>query len=484
MFLYIENVTAMIYGYAFWYILSKITTTDVIGISSSLISLATIFVTVASVGIPLGSQRFLGKLFAEKKIEEARTVVNASLFVILGGSVICSIIILVTSGWTLNNYENNLVIIMVILVASSAISTQFRYIIIASLQTKKLVIVSIISSGMKLVLTVILVLEGAKESGVMTGFTVAPLLSSVFFTFYVLSLTKSPKQKPIHEFIKTLKPLLKASVVSWIPLLIDSLGTQMGTIIVLGIQGSSQAGIYFIAFQITVGISAVIWALESVTYPKLSAMSEGRKLFLWRVIKIGLIIVLPLSSSLIFYANDVMQFFGYDYVGGAYPLQILLLSILPTTITVGISILVYSYGKYSQVLMIGLGSAIPRTILYFILIPWYSGTGAALGFTIGSISGLIISLIIAKRENIILSWRDLGLIFIVPITLALFLSNFVINIVIGIIVSVIFSYLLLLKLNIIDRIDVENSISVLPERIAIPITRTINKIANKLNKNY
>ncbi|HKQ20457.1 MAG TPA: oligosaccharide flippase family protein, partial [Nitrososphaeraceae archaeon] len=463
MFLYIENVTAMLYGYAFWYILSRITTTDVIGISSSLISLATIFVTVASVGIPLGSQRFLGKLFAEGKIDEARTVVNASLFVILGGSVICSILILITSGWTLSNYDNTLIIIMVILVVSSAISTQFRYIIIASLETRKLVIVSIISSGIKLVFTIILVLEGANELGVLTGFTVAPLLSSVFFTFYVFSLTKGDKQNPIHEFIKTLKPLLKASVASWIPLLIDTVGTQMGTIIVLGIQGSAQAGIYFIAFQITVGISAVIWALESVTYPKLSAMSEGRKLFLWRVIKIGLIIVLPLSSSLIFYSNDVMQVFGYDYTGGAYPLQILLLSILPTTITVGVSILVYSYGNYRQVLMIGLGTALPRAMLYFILIPWYSGTGAALSFTIGSISGLIVSLIIARRENIILSWRDLGVIFIIPIALAFFLSNFVINIALGIIASVTFSYLILLKLSIIDRSDIENSVSVLPQ---------------------
>ena len=484
MFLYIENATSMLYGYAFWYILSRITTADVIGISSSLISLATIFVTLASIGIPLGSQRFLGKLFAGRRTEDARTLVYTSLFVIAGGIILCSSFILITSGWTLNNYDISLVIIMVILVASSSISTQFRYIIIASLKTKRLVIVSIISSGIKLLLTIALVLEGTNEFGVLTGFTVAPLLSSVFLAFYVFSLIKGDHQNSTYEFIKTLKPLLKASVVSWIPLLIDAVGTQMGTILVLGIQGSAQAGIYFIAFQITIGISAVIWALESVTYPALSTMSEGRKLFLWRVIKIGLIIVLPLSSSLIFYSKDVMQIFGYNYIEGAYPLQILLLSILPTTITVGVSILVYSYGNYRQVLIIGLGTAIPRTILYFILIPWFSGPGAALSFTIGSLSGLIISLIIARREDIILSWRDLGLIFIIPTALAFVLSNLDIHFVIAILVSVISSYLLLLKLRIIERSDVQDSMSVFPQRIATPITGTINKIASKINKNY
>ena len=484
MFLYIENASTMVYGYAFWLILSRITSTDVIGISSSLISISTIFVSIACIGIPLGSQRFLGKVFLEKRFEDARTLVKVSLLLVTGGIIICCSLILITSGWTLSKYDFSLIGITVFLIASSSISTQFRYIIIASLETRKLVVISIISSGIKLFVTIILVLEGTNELGVMVGFTVAPFLSSILFAFNVLSLLKGRQENPTFEFVKTFKPLLKASLVSWIPLIIDTTGAQIGTIIVLGIQGSTNAGIYFIAFQITIGISAVIWALESVTYPALSAMSEGRKLFLWRVIKIGLIIVLPLSSSMIFYSEDVMQIFGFDYKEGAYPLQILLLSILPTAVTVGISILAYSYGNYAQVLIIGLATTIPRTILYFIFVPWYSGTGAALSFTLGSLIGLIVSLIIARRLDVFLSWRDLGLIFIIPIALGFVLSNFNIHFVIAILVSVILSYLLLLKLGTVNRNDTQDSLAVLPSNISNPIIDTVNKIGSKLNKKY
>lgn len=484
MFLYIENISALLFGYAFWYILSKITSPDAIGIAASLISLATIFVSLAGLGIPLGSQRFLGKLFAERRLEDARTVVNTSLFIITGGIVLCSILLLITNGWTFSAYDFKLIIVTIVLIAASTFSVQFRYVIVASLETKKLVVMSSVSSGVKLILTFILVLGGSNELSIMIGFTIYPLLSSVFFAFIVFSLLKGRQANATFKFTKTLKPLLSASVVSWIPLLIDNIGAQIGTVIVLGIQGSAEAGIYFIAFQITIGISAVIWALESVTFPALSTMNEGRKLFLWRVIKIGLIIVLPLSSSLLFYSKDIMQIFGYEYIQGSYPLQILLLSILPTAISAGISILVYSYGNYRQVLIIGLAVSIPRAILYFAFIPLYGGTGAALSYTLGSIFGLIASLIIARQLGTILSWRQLTLIFIIPIALGFLLSYSNIYFVVAIIVSIISSYILLLKFSIIDRNDVNDSLSLLPHGIVTPIAKTINRIASKLNDNY
>jgi O-antigen/teichoic acid export membrane protein len=60
---YIENIISMIFGHAFWFILSRIISPEIVGISSSLISVTTIFSTIAAVGVPLGAQRFLGKIF-------------------------------------------------------------------------------------------------------------------------------------------------------------------------------------------------------------------------------------------------------------------------------------------------------------------------------------------------------------------------------------------------------------------------------------
>lgn len=474
----------MIYGYAFWYILSRITTPDVIGISSSLISLAVIFISVASIGIPIGSQRFLGKMFLERKFEDISVFIRTSLLITTIGIFSCCVLMLMAKDWLFDTYPFNLFAITFILIASSAISVLFRYVIIASLETRKLLVISIVSSGVKLLLTIILVFRTGDELAVIIGFTIAPILTAILFAINVKSLIKKVQIKSSFKFLETFKILLRASVAAWIPSLIDTIGGQIGTVTVLAIQGSSQAGFYFIAFQISIGISAVIWALESVTYPVLSAMSAGRNLFLWRVIKIGLIIVVPLSSSAIFYSTDIMQIFGYNYAEGSLPLQLLLMSILPIAVSAGISILMYSYGSYRDVLIIGLATSVPRIILYFILIPWYSISGAALSFTIGSILGFIVSIIISKRHGKIIFWKELSLIFFIPILFGFLLSILNIHFIPSILVSVILSYLLLLKLNILNKNDVTDSFAVLPSNLGTPVSEIINKIGSKLNRKY
>ena len=81
-YLYIENISSMILGYAFWLILSRMISPETVGISSSYISFAIIFISIASIGVPLGAQRFLGRMFAEKRFEDAMVFVKSSFFIV------------------------------------------------------------------------------------------------------------------------------------------------------------------------------------------------------------------------------------------------------------------------------------------------------------------------------------------------------------------------------------------------------------------
>ena len=262
-YLYVENVIAMFLGYAFWFILSKLTTPEIIGISSSLTSFAAIFASIASFGIPIGVQRLLGNMYFERKFEEIKVLVNASMLILSTGIIICSLLIFVTRDWLYSSVDLGLIIMSIVLVASTDISVLFRYIIIASLKTKKLLAVSIYSSLGKLALAIILVLMGTGALGVMMGYVFTPILTSIFLAFTIITILKKSSNKPTIEFRVYFKKLFSASIASWIPLLIDTIGSQLGTIAVFGIQGADHAGFYFIPFQICTGIFAVIWALES-----------------------------------------------------------------------------------------------------------------------------------------------------------------------------------------------------------------------------
>jgi len=213
-------------------------------------------------------------------------------------------------------------------------------------------------------------------------------------------------------------------------------------------------------------------------------MNDGRKRMSWRVIKICLILGMPFVSSIIFYPQEILQVFGEDYLPGSITFQILLLSIFPTIVTFGIYYLAYAYGNYRQVFTIGLTSDGLKTILYFILTPLYGLEGAAISYTVGSLIGFLVSIIIAKKIGMLIFWKDLAVILVIPSGLGFLFSSIEMHPLITIFSTIIISYLAFLKLGILTKSDIEESSTVLPPKISKPLLNLINNLGKKLNRNY
>jgi O-antigen/teichoic acid export membrane protein len=171
-----------------------------------------------------------------------------------------------------------------------------------------------------------------------------------------------------------------------------------------------------------------------------------------------------------------MNLFGANYIQGELSLQILLLSVLPTIIAGGIGNLVFSYGNYKQSFAIDLVMSVPRTILYFTLIPIYGIIGGAISFLIGSLLALVISVIIISKIRILIFWKDLIIIFIVPLAIGFLFYNLHLYFIVGIFLTIILSYILLLLTNTITGSDVEDFVSILPTRISKQVLTFLKKI--------
>jgi O-antigen/teichoic acid export membrane protein len=502
-YIYLETIAMMISGYGFWIIMSKISTTNIIGISSAVVSLSAIFTVVAGIGVSNGIQRFLGKAFSEEKMDDAKVFVKNSVFLVCVGIIGCSTAILMAKIWIYDVFkvDFDLLILTVIITGSSVITTLFRSIVISSLKTRVLPKILIISSTVKIILAIVLVLAGTGAVGMMIGYTSTNILSSILFAVVILGIifkTSSSSSSSSRSSIMTtrlrslrdtfnlraIKDILTSSMASWIPLLITTIGAQLGTVVVFGSQGSNQAGVYFIALTIVNGITGVMYSLFTISLPALSGMQDGRKRFTWHTIRLSVLISLPFSSSLLFYSKEIMQLIGQDYIQGAPSLQILLLSMLPTAIFTGVNALVYSYGNYRQVLMIGLATSIPRTMLYFVLVPTFSSTGAATSYTLGAVAGFILSVIIAKKSiGMLIFWRDLVLTLVIPTIVGFIFGNiFHISYLIGITGTLLISYLLLLKLRALRRSDITDSLNTLPSNISQPVHDVLNTLEKKLNR--
>jgi O-antigen/teichoic acid export membrane protein len=450
------------------------------------IALANIFTTVAILGLPTGVSRFLAKLFYEKNLEKANVFVKASLILLALGIATSIAALLIIRDWIYVNLDPLLMIFSMLLVSSSAVAILNRSIIISTLKTKILPKVMVVTASTRTVLVVVLVLMNTGALGVVMGYTSFQILAAILLGFTIFRTLRSRDRiNPNIKLNYPIKRIVSASIPSWIPKLITTLGgSNLGTIVVFGFNGPSEAASFFLANAIFLAISAIVTPLFTIAYPTLSAMSDGRKRFAWRIIKISIILSLPLSASIIFYSNDVVLLLGHEYINASVPLKIFLLSILPNSLYTVITELVYAYGNYRQVLALGLASSIPRTLLYFILVPAFGATGAATSYLVGSIIGCVFSTIVAKKIGMIIYWKDLGFIVIMAF-LPPFIFNYLqLNYILGIFSTVAISVILFLKFKIITKPDIEDAVNVLPIGMAKPLTIMLNKVGKILNRDY
>lgn len=81
-------------------------------------------------------------------------------------------------------------------------------------------------------------------------------------------------------------------------------------------------------------------------------------------------------------------------------------------------------------------------------------------------------------------WKEFVLITVLPLLPVFLLSYLQVNFIMGIIVTIVISMLAFLKLSVLTKSDVEDSVNVLPKRIAKPLVIMLNSVGRVLNKNY
>jgi len=334
----------------------------------------------------------------------------------------------------------------------------------------------IISSILRIFLAIILVLLGKGAIGITLGYLLGYAIAAVILSFILVTqLLRVKKESTIHLY-HACKDVLIASIPSWIPKVMGVVGTHLGTVLIFGTSGASQAGSYFIAFAIFYAIDAIKTSLFSIALPILSTMEDERKRFVWKLIKMSLIVTLPICFAVMTYSDEVLAIFGSDYIQGSIPLKIILLSMFPLTLLVGVSTLVYSYGNYWQVFYMSLALNMSRVLLYVVLVPISGSAGAALAFTLGSIIGFVITIIVSKKIRMMILWKELSLIFIIPAGLASTLAYFHTIYIIGIPVILVVSLILFLASRVLSKSDVRASLGILPENIGKRLINFLNKL--------
>ena len=480
-YLYIDSIATIFSGYIYWLIVSKFADPSIVGVSSSVISLVFIFTAIASIGISVGIQRTLSKNISINNLDNVKRIINSSFLILVLGLAGTFLTLFIIREWIYELFRINstFLIITMVLVSTMVIYSLLSAIIIPTLKVRIIAVSAVVAAIIKVIATLMLLVAGTGAVGILIGFMLFPVICIIALVIYI--------QKTLYSVL--LKGNLKsqfgyvydifiAGFGFWIPTVITTIGIQLGTISVFLSNGSNQAGIYFIALAIMLGITTIITVLSNIAYPTISSMTDGRKRASWKLIKVSLLLTTPLSIIIMFYSSDILSLFGNDYQNGSDTLIILLFSGIPTSILTGIGVLVYSYGFNKQFLSIGLFTSIPRVLLYFLLVPIFGGNGAALAYTIGAAAGFACSLIICRRVQMRLWWKQIILILLIPILISIPFKMIHFNFILSIFFILILTYLTFIKIRIIEDEDV----AVISEFLPDPFERNILKLIELIRR--
>ncbi len=414
--LYISMITNNLGGFIYWLIISRIAGSEILGLTSATIGLASMVNGLVSLGLGIGLQHHLGQCRRHEDPECTRryfwsTIIFSTIIYVLAGLTMIACgsagITLFAMSPEMIKYAGFIVLISVSGVLSASLIGVLRPDIVAY--------ATITGNILKISLGITLVSLGYGFLGALLGYTMIP------FSQLIIGFIKNIQlhgTSPVLD-MDALRSVIRAGIVSWVPSIIILAGQWIGVLAVFGSSGAMETGHYYVAFVIANFVLGIGISMLNLLLPVLSGMSDGRKRTASKIYRITLTLLSPVAIYLFFYPWLLLGLLGREYTASSNIFQVLILSMVPITFTAMINSLIYSYKKYRDVLFLGLSQNIPRIALYLILVPLASGLGAAVSYTLGSFMGFIYAVYLAYKIKFYIDWRVIGKIILPPTILGL-----------------------------------------------------------------
>jgi len=396
LWLYLRSLANNLSGFIYWMAVSAIGGTEIVGLTSATVALASVVSSFLSLGEEVGVQRFVGASRGRGNREGvanyfwSTVLFRIATFVPVG----LAMIVLGLLGLPLGGLDASMLFYAGVMVLLNTVVV-FDDLLASHLETKPIFIGSIVGNAVKLSLGIGLISLGWGWAGAVIGYIA---LTPAAFIVKLLPSLKLTRFKLRFDF-QALRDVLKAGIAGWLPAMIAVLGQQLGVLTLFGVKGASETGLYYVSFAIMGVVTGLGGSVLGLMMPVLSGMEDCRKRACSRAIKISLVVVTPLAFTLAAYPEVPLGLLGKEYVDAAPMLMLLALTIPATLIATGVTSLVYAYGMYTTILILGLASNLSRIATYIPLSYLMGGTGVALSYTIGAYITLAATALILQSST-------------------------------------------------------------------------------------
>jgi O-antigen/teichoic acid export membrane protein len=423
-FLFLGSFIGLALGFAYWIIIARISSPDIVGHASAAFTLVTLIYSASNLGVAQGVQRFLGRSFGSGNIQEFKRYLLSGVLLLALSTIAALFTIflfseLMKSAFSLSNILL-LIILLTVLCANMNLPIQLA---LVSLLSTNYVAVGIVTGALaKIAVGVLLVLYGFGVDGVVFGLMAAYLVS---FTVHLFFLRRVLIRQTADRMEMASNPyhfteVFKSGMPTYIPGVIRIAGTSTGILVLFGVAGSVATGLYYMAFQIFALVVILPSSIIGVLYPYASGRPDQDHVIMKQGIKFSLMFCFPVMFSLLLYPSVPLSIIGAEYIAAIQLSQVLFIAIPLYTVENAVSSLAYARGLYRTVLCIGLASNVSRVLLYFTLTPTLAGLGASLAYLGGSLIGVAFTMIFTIKMQFSIGLKTVFKIAIAPAIIAAF----------------------------------------------------------------
>lgn len=445
--LYVSGIASNLLGYVYWLAASWFVPPSTIGESSAIVGVVSLISSLASLGISSGATRLFGKALAHP---DSRRLLSSwfssSLAVSLAlYATAAATTLLVGPLFGVTQLQLPFVISLILLSAFPKVANPLYN---ATLRTGVIALSSVLSASLRLVLGLLLLYLGTGFVGVMLAYVLASVVQHA-----ILAASLRGSIAAARPSLQQAKESVLQGIPAYIPSLVATAGSWLGVLGIYAISGSTDAGTYYIAFTIASVVYSLPLALLGLMFPVLSGMEDGRKRASARAVRLSFAIIAPLAGVVIAYPHVPLSMMGPSYVASSFALQILAVGCFAAPITSGFNSLIYAYGKYRYVTLLGLASNLPRVVLYAPLVALWGDAGAALSYISGYVASLVAVLLMSGRIRYSVGWGASALFAGIPAALSVVMIYSGLHWVLGTAIILAASLLAYARLGLITRAD-------------------------------
>jgi O-antigen/teichoic acid export membrane protein len=467
------NVIPSILTFVFWLIAAKVTNAEAIGLASSISSFVMIMATIDLINMSVGMKRDLGLAVSTNDITTfKKIIVNVTIYVCIAVGV-SSIVIVIPDIHLLDSLgiKYQYVWIIILMIYALAFQQIFSEALTAALRSKDTFMPLLIGSLARiLILLVITSLTNTPDIAVIIAYSSMLFISAGYCAIYLIkNFGFTLMDIRTYGVRFSIPSVFKASIVGWIPQIIKVLGSQLGIVTIFAFGGAVEAGKFYVPMSIFLVALFVVSGINRVSHPLISGMSTKEKQanFFLHSTKTAFIFTIPVTMPLLFFPNDFLRLIGDDFGSSAGSLVILMASLPLVILCEMLYFFVYGRGDNKAVLYLGLAGNIPRTILYFILVPLYGINGASLAYLIGSLSQLALTIRIANEHLINFQFKKYTILTVIPASIGLLVWMLNLHFLLSSLIIVFGSMLGYVKMDLLTDEELHGILHVVfPKRIA------------------